>query len=103
MEFDEEDFNRDEDSNMTRSNLCEKVDNKPKLLWKDDNEENGKRNDNKILELLIDILDGKIEIDYYSRLKLDYLTQSRTMFANFIIQSGYLSQESQTDRFNITN
>ena len=32
LEFDEEDFNRDEDSSMTRSNLCEKVDNKTKML-----------------------------------------------------------------------
>ena len=37
------------------------------------------------IELVLEILDNKIKIDYYSRLKIDMLKNNETMFNNFLV------------------
>eukprot|EP00347_Sterkiella_histriomuscorum_P005436 403356627 len=50
-----------------------------------------------LLDYLIDLFDEKIQIDYYSNLKLEQIHTS-VVFTNMLIQSGYLTQDPEKEK-----
>ncbi|CDW87599.1 UNKNOWN [Stylonychia lemnae] len=61
-----------------------------------------KLEEKEFLDMLVDLFHGKIQIDYYSRLRLDQL-KTTIVFTNFLIQSGYLCQDTTNETIKITN